>query len=229
MKYPWILFDADDTIFDFHRSARHSLIATLKDFDIVPKPAFVTIYEQINIETWAAFERQEITAVELRRTRFEKFLDAIGEYRDPMEMNAHYLQNLSSTTFLVDGALALMQELLALGLRLGLITNGLKEVQRPRISRAKLEANFEVIVVSDEIGVSKPHAGFFEHAFDKMGSPGKREVLVVGDSLNSDIQGGNNFGLDTCWFNPGKTPNITAHQPTYEIEKLQELKSLLHR
>ncbi|TAK47972.1 MAG: noncanonical pyrimidine nucleotidase, YjjG family [Saprospiraceae bacterium] len=229
MKYPWILFDADDTIFDFHRSARHALVATMQDFDIAPKPEFVTVYEQINLEIWAAFERQEITAVELRRTRFEKFLDAIGEYRDPMAMNTRYLRHLSATTFLVDGARSLVEELLVKGSRLGLITNGLKEVQRPRISRAKLEDNFEVIVVSDEIGVSKPHAGFFGHAFVKMGSPGKKEVLVVGDSLNSDIQGGNNFGLDTCWFNPGKTSNITEHHPTYEIEKLHELISLVHQ
>ncbi|MFQ5447488.1 MAG: hypothetical protein ACE5FF_11190, partial [Saprospiraceae bacterium] len=104
MKYPWILFDADDTLFDFRRSAQHSLVATLQAFNIEPKAEYLAIYHQINLETWAAFERREISAVQLRKTRFEKFLDAIGEYRDPMEMNAKYLQCLSATSFLIDGA-----------------------------------------------------------------------------------------------------------------------------
>ena len=165
--------------------------------------------------------------MELRRIRFERFLDAAGEYRDPMEMNGHFLHELSLTKFLVPGAEGLMNELLEKNFRLGLITNGLKEVQRPRIAQASMEAYFEVIVVSDEIGVAKPHSGFFEHAFGEMGQPNKTEVLVVGDSLQSDIQGGNNFGVDTCWFNPKKSANLTAHQPTYQIEKLEELKNFI--
>ena len=108
-----------------------------------------------------------------------------------------------------------------------MITNGLKEVQRPRIAQAKMEKHFEVIVVSDEIGVSKPHEGFFQHAFEKMGKPTKSEVIVVGDSLNSDIQGGNNFGVDTCWFNPNSAANLTEHKPTFQIQNLESLHELL--
>jgi YjjG family noncanonical pyrimidine nucleotidase len=227
MRYPWILFDADDTLFDFHKSARYSLEQTLVHYQINGRDDYWQVYEYINKETWTAFERQEITAVELRRIRFERFLDAIGEYREPLEMNAHYLMELSKTRFLIKGAQELMEELLEKKYRLGLITNGLKEVQRPRIAQANLEEYFKVIVVSDEIGVAKPHAGFFEHAFLQMGFPGKDQVLVVGDSLHSDIQGGQNFGLDTCWFNPQKSANLTAHRPTYQIEKLEDLKKIL--
>jgi 2-haloacid dehalogenase len=227
MRYPWILFDADDTLFDFGRSARHAFERTLEFFEINGRDDYWAVYEYFNKETWAAFERQEITAVELRRIRFERFLGAVGEYRDPLEMNGHYLQVLSQTRFLVEGAVELVEELLAENFRLGLITNGLKEVQRPRIAQASLEGYFEVIVVSDEIGVAKPQAGFFEHAFVEMGQPAREEVLVVGDSLQSDIQGGNNFGVDTCWFNPKKSANLTAHQPTFQIEKLSELKNFL--
>ena len=227
MRYPWILFDADDTIFDFSRSARHAFLQTLDFFKINGRDDYWEVYEYFNKETWAAFERQEITAVELRRIRFERFLDAAGEYRDPLEMNGHYLEELSQTKFLVEGAVELVEELLGENFRLGLITNGLKEVQRPRIAQADMEEYFEVIVVSDEIGVAKPHTGFFEHAFGEMGQPEKSEVLVVGDSLQSDIQGGNNFGVDTCWFNPKKSANLTSHQPTFQIEKLAELKNFL--
>ena len=227
MRYPWILFDADDTLFDFGRSARYAFTRTLVCFEITGRDDYWEVYEYFNKETWLAFERQEITAVELRRIRFERFLDAVGEYRDPMEMNAHYLTELSQTKFLVDGAVALMEELLEKKYRLGLITNGLKEVQRPRIAQAHMAEYFEVIVISDEIGVAKPQPGFFEHAFTEMGQPEKEHVLVVGDSLHSDIQGGLNYGLDTCWFNPKNAANFTTLKPTYQIEKLAELKNFL--
>ncbi len=227
MRYPWVLFDADDTLFDFKRSARYSLSHTLVDYQIAATEAHFKIYETINHEVWLAFERQEITAIELRKLRFERFLEAIGEYRDPLEMNKHYLTLLSKTKFMLDGAIELMEDLRKKTHRIGLITNGLKEVQRSRIAHAKMEAYFEVIVVSDEIGVSKPHEGFFQHAFKEMGKPNKSEVIIVGDSLNSDIQGGINYGVDTCWFNPHGAANLTGHKPTYQIQKLASLQEIL--
>lgn len=223
MKYQWILFDADDTIFDFTKSAKVSLVRTLNFFKIPAEQAYIELYKKLNHETWLAFERKEITAVELRRIRFQRFLDAIGEFRDPMEMNGHYLNELSQTDILIEGARKLVEELREKGLQLALITNGLKEVQRPRIAKAGMGHHFDVIVVSDEIGVAKPHPGFFEHAFGKMGQPQKEKVLVVGDSLSSDIQGGNKFGLDTCWFNPVGASNISGHTPKFEITKLESL------
>lgn len=227
MRYPWILFDADDTLFDFKQSARHALGQSLTDFKIDATETHFQVYETINHEVWMAFERQEITAVELRKIRFERFLDAIGEYRDPLELNAHYLYLLSRTRYMLDGAVELVENLRMKNYRLGLITNGLQEVQRPRIAHADMEKYFEIIVVSDEIGVSKPHKDFFEYSFELMGYPLKSEVIVVGDSLNSDIQGGNNFGVDTCWFNPKGATNLTDHKPTYQIQRLEELYAIL--
>ncbi|MEO1262939.1 MAG: YjjG family noncanonical pyrimidine nucleotidase [Bacteroidota bacterium] len=227
MKYDWIFFDADDTLFDFKKSAHHAMAITIDHFKINPPKDYYSTYKSINSEVWAAFERNEITAQELRFLRFDRFLKAIGEYRDPLEMNSHYLYQLSQTDFMIDGARELMEELLAKKYRLCLITNGLKEVQRPRIAKAAVGHFFEGIVVSDEIGVSKPHTGFFEYAFSATGQPDKDRVIVVGDSLNSDIQGGNNFGIDTCWFNPNMQGNLTNHQPTYEISQLQQLKKLI--
>lgn len=227
MKYTWILFDADDTLFDFSRSARHALSATLQSFGINPEQSHFETYEHINYQVWSAFERQEITAFELRKLRFERFLTAIGEYRDPLEMNAHYLGVIAKVHFLMEGAWDLVLELKQQGRRIGLITNGLKEVQRPRVELSGLAVHLDVIVVSDEIGVSKPHAGFFDHAFEEMGQPDKWNVLVVGDSLQSDIQGGNRYGLDTCWFNPKQHANLSTHQPTYQIGRLEELHGIL--
>lgn len=227
MRYPWILFDADDTLFDFKRSARYALGQSLTDFKIDATETHFQVYETINHEAWMAFERQEITAVELRKIRFERFLNAIGEYRDPLELNSHYLYLLSRTRYMLNGAVELVGNLREKNYRLGLITNGLQEVQRPRITHADMEKYFEVIVVSDEIGVSKPHQGFFEYSFERMGFPEKSEVIVVGDSLNSDIQGGNNYGVDTCWYNPKGATNLTDHKPTYQIQRLEELYAIL--
>ena len=228
MKYQWIFFDADDTLFDFKQSAYIAMRQTLADFKINPPAGYYEIYQGINHAAWSAFEKNEISADELRFIRFEKFLAAIGEYRDPLEMNSHYLHQLSQTDILIAGARELVEELLENGHQLCLITNGLKEVQRPRISKAGMGQYFKSIVVSDEIGVSKPDVGFFEHVFGEIGQPEKESVVVVGDSLSSDIQGGNNFGLDTCWYNPKKQVNLTKYLPTYEIDQLELLKQLIN-
>jgi YjjG family noncanonical pyrimidine nucleotidase len=227
MRYPWVLFDADDTLFDFKKSARHALELTFNDFRISNSEEVLQVYFQINHEVWMSFERQEITAVELRRLRFERFFEAIKEYRDPLEVNSHYLDLLSKTKFMLEGAVELVAEMKAKNYRIALITNGLREVQRPRVMQAEMSQYFDAIIVSDEIGVSKPHSGFFEHTFEMIGRPDKNSVIVVGDSLHSDIQGGNNFGVHTCWYNPGKATNLTQHQPTYQIQNLGELWEIL--
>lgn len=227
MKYNWLLFDADDTLFDFKKSAKYAMTQSLDHFKIDPPEGYYKVYKEINHAAWLAFEKKEITIEELRFSRFDKFLKAIGEYRDPIEMNDFYLHQLSQTDFMIDGAKKMIKELLEAGHELCMITNGLKEVQRPRIAKTKMGQYFKHIIISDEIGVSKPHAGFFEYAFEQIGHPDKSSALVIGDSLSSDIQGGNNFGLSTCWYNPNKNKNLTKHQPTYELHKLQELKKYL--
>lgn len=226
MRYSWILFDADDTLFDFQRAARQSFDLTLSEYGIPLEEEFWEAYEKINKAVWLAFERQEITAMELRRIRFQRFLEAIGQEGDALAMNTYYLQALSQARFMIAGAPELVAFLASEGIKMGLITNGLKEVQRPRFEGTDICRHFEVIVVSDEIGVAKPQPAFFEHVFHEMGQPAKAAVLVVGDSLHSDIQGGNAFGLHTCWYNPGKVKNESTHAPTYEIERLEALKHI---
>ena len=104
----------------------------------------------------------------------------------------------------------------------------MKEVQRPRLQKTEIQRFFEIIVVSDEIGVSKPHPGFFEHAFHQMQRPPTEKVLVVGDNLEADIKGGNQSGTDTCWYNPKKRTNETGILPNYEISSLEELFTSYH-
>jgi 2-haloacid dehalogenase len=227
MRYEWILFDADDTLFDFKRSARLAFERTLEHIDMPNEARHWEAYELINRQVWAAFERQEITAETLRRLRFERFLRQAGHPADPVTVNRFYLEQLAGNHFLTEGATELVQYLTAKGRQLGLITNGLREVQRPRISRSALAGRFPVVVVSDEIGVAKPHSGFFDYVHRAMGTPEPDRVLVVGDSLHSDIQGGNAFGHHTCWYNPDRKANDTPYRPTYEIRALADLKNHL--
>lgn len=113
------------------------------------------------------------------------------------------------------------------GHRIAIITNGIKRTQLNRIGRSSLAHSFEHIIISEDTGFSKPHIGIFDYAFDKLNMMDKAKVLIVGDSLTSDIQGGMNYGIDTCWFNPRRKPNETSVKPTYEIQQLSELLQLL--
>lgn len=222
-KYSCIFFDADDTILDFRSSATMALRQTLEEHDLPISKESLDIYHRINQEVWEAFEKKQISAPELRILRFERFLDAIGEYREPERLSQRYLYILSQSSVFIEGAREALDVLKTNGYRLFLITNGLKEVQRPRFVKARMGQWFDAIIVSDEIGVAKPDQRFFDRAFDEAGFPERESALVVGDSLQSDIQGGNNYGVDTCWFNPAQRENLSGHLPKYEVANYRQL------
>jgi HAD superfamily hydrolase (TIGR01509 family) len=115
---------------------------------------------------------------------------------------------------------------LARGRRLVVLSNGIKDVQVPRIRNSPLAAYIEALVVSEEAGVGKPDPGIFEHACKVLGFHDKQGMLMVGDSLASDIQGGANFGIDTCWYNPGRRENSSELRPTYEVDSLAAIPGL---
>lgn len=226
MKYEWLLFDLDNTLLDFDRAAFTAFYETLATFDIVVQPHFYRLYKKVNAKVWYAYENKKITTEALRYKRFELFLKEINSEGQPVQMSETYLSNLVKHSILLDGARELLDDLKP-NYNLGIITNGLKEVQRPRLTLTKITNYFEVIIVSDEIGMAKPQFDYFDYTFAQMNRPAKAEVLVIGDSLNSDIQGGINYGLDTCWYNPNKLQNKSSFQPIYEINQLSNLKNYL--
>ncbi len=163
---------------------------------------------------------------ELRSRRFELFLAEIGKKAAPEVVGAQYLSYLGDTDFILPGALDLLDALKP-SYHLAIITNGLKEVQRPRLRKAEVIDYFNTIVVSDEIGHSKPNPSFFSYTFEQIRHPPKEEALIIGDSLNSDIRGGNQYGVDTCWFNPAQKENESENRPTYVIDDLAEIKQII--
>ena len=226
MGYRWILFDADNTLFDFDRSASEALRRTIEAHGLTYQPAHANTYQQINSRYWHAFERGEIQQSRLRVARFEELLENLDLLSvDPASFATHYEQRLSEGIHLLDGSEEIL-EVLRPHVQMALITNGLQSVQRPRLERSPIRAYFQEILISEEVGAAKPDPQIFKAAFTRMGSPDPAEVLMVGDSLSSDIRGGANFGCDTCWYNPNGNPLGANDSPTFEIQHLRQLEAL---
>jgi 2-haloacid dehalogenase len=225
-SYSWLLFDADGTLFDYDLAEAKALAGAFTDLGLRFEADTIPTYRKINAQVWLDFEQGKISALALRTLRFERLFQALDMQADSNVFSACYLRNLAQAGDLMPGARELLLDIQRRW-RLGLITNGLKDVQRPRLARSGVGDCFEVVVISEEIGVAKPDPLFFEHAFTLAGFPPRETVLVIGDSLSSDIRGGMDYGLDTCWFNPGNIPADPQVPATYVIQQLNQLRALL--
>ncbi len=225
-KYKWLLFDADHTLFDFNAAAANALRDTFVIFGHKFLPEYAPIYQTINNQIWQAFEKGEISAERLRIERFELLMEKICLSENADAFSDRYLQFLGEGTDLIEGAEALVEWLNG-RFQLALITNGLKDVQRPRLARSSIGHYFNPVIISDEVGVAKPNCRIFDIAFEQMGQPDKSDVLIIGDSLTSDMQGGVNYGIDTCWYNPTGRPLSGQIKVSYEINHLSDLLAVL--
>lgn len=226
-KYSILLFDADGTLFDYAKAEESALFKTLADFRIdTDKNLVQTMYSKINSEFWTDFEKGKISAQKLRTARFEKLFLTLGYQVDCNHFSDCYLNNLSMGSYLIKNAEKLVTHLHG-KYKLGLITNGFKEVQRKRFDASAIHSYFETIIISEEVGSRKPEKEIFDAAMKSFPNGDKGTVMIIGDSLSSDILGGNRYGIDTCWFNPEGKENGTDAVPTYEIRELLELNRLL--
>lgn len=227
MKYEIVIFDADETLFDFKKSERDALEKTMLEFNIdYDESRHLTIYQGINSVIWRELENGLITQEELKIERFKRLALSLGANFNVAQFAAAYLRHLSRASFLYEDAVRLIEELHG-KFRLGIITNGLKDVQHHRIRQSIIGKYFEDIVISEEVQLSKPDPGIFQLFCNRIRYTDKERVLMVGDSLTSDIQGGINFGIDTCWFNQDRKINQTKIRPTYEISSLMQLRDIL--
>ncbi len=226
MQYEWLIFDADGTLFDFDRAEETALRQTFESLGIPFEPDYRVVYRRINQELWLELELGRVTPSVLRILRFERLFAELGIAESAGKFNAKYLLHLADAAELIEGARKVVRQLHT-RYHLAIITNGLREVQERRLARSPLKDYFPVFVISEIVGAAKPQPAIFEAAFEAMGQPPKERVLLIGDSLTSDIQGGNNFGIDTCWFNPARVPRPIEAHCTYEIVKLVELLDFL--
>ena len=221
-KYKFLLLDADETLFDFPRAEREALCDALRAVDITPNEEMITTYSKINDGFWKMLERGEIEKNELRVARFEAFCRHYGFLTDVSSLALAYTDALSQKGYLIDGALAACRALAA-HCKLYIITNGIATVQRGRFEPSPLREFVQELFISEEIGAEKPHTAYFNAVAAKIPDFDRQKALVVGDSLSSDMRGGVNAGIDTCWFNPKNKP-VPADIPiTYVIRTLEEL------
>lgn len=229
MKYEIIIFDADETLFDFKKSEKEAFKNAILEFDIEYDENYhFKIYHDINSAIWKEFEKGLITQEVLKTERFKRLSDKLGIRFDEAKFAKAYMRHLANASFLYEDSIALVESLHK-NYRLTIVTNGLTDVQDTRVRKSVIAKYFEDVVISEEIQVAKPDPKIFEHALNNIKHTDKSKVLIVGDSLSSDIQGGVNSGIDTCWYNPNRIVNETGITPTYEISSLMELKAILDR
>jgi 2-haloacid dehalogenase len=226
-RFDFILFDADNTLFDYDRAERHALTTTLRELGAEASEAVHRTYRRINADYWRRFENGTVTAADLRSGRFADLAAEIGLDIAGEQMSSRYLRHLGQASFLIDGAQSVVEELSRRGFLLGLITNGLEDVQKSRLSLSPIAEYFSSVTISDEVGAKKPDPKIFEIAFSRSGNPDKSRSLVVGDSLTSDMAGGRNFGIATCWYNPEGNPAPQDSPPDYEISALHHIFDLM--
>ncbi|MGG1659989.1 YjjG family noncanonical pyrimidine nucleotidase [Brevibacillus sp. NRS-1366] len=228
MKYEIILFDVDDTLFDFKRTEEKALQKTFRAHEMLTGlEEYGSTYKEISKVLWRDLEEGRITLPELGVERFRRLFATVHLDINAEAFSRTYLENLGKEIHLMPGAVELCNSLT--DCRLVIITNGFSSVQTSRIAGSPLCHSFEELIISEEVGYKKPDREIFEHTFSKLQITDKANVLIVGDSLTSDIQGGNQFGIDTCWFNPDRKDNHTGIFPTYEIHELSELLTIVGR
>lgn len=228
--YSLVYLDADDTLFDYARAERFALEEAFAAFSgIGASPLdgeLLKSYGEINKKLWRDYENKLISQEHLRTERFKLLFEKHDIDIDALEFGVGYLSRLGKASFLVDGALALCEYLHA-RYTVAIITNGIAEVQRARIGGSSIKGYIDHLIISEEAGYGKPDVGIFSYAETITGSRDKSRMIIVGDSPQSDVQGGINYGIDTCWFNIHGIENTTGIQPKYTIGKLEELKSIL--
>ena len=225
-RYKTLLFDADNTLFDFSRAEREALSDTLRAAGIEPTEALIATYIEINDRLWKQLERGEIEKNALREERFRQFCEVSGFSADVALMAQNYVEFLSQKAHLIEGAAEVCRRL-AKKYRLFIVTNGIKFVQERRFAACAIKDHFENVFISEEVGFEKPHRGYFDAVSQKIEGFSPDTALIIGDSLTSDIKGGCNYGIDTCWYNPRGNANRAELPITYEIRALEELFPLL--
>lgn len=226
MHYEWLLFDLDGTLFDYNAAERNALSKAFHKHGFTFNDDYLQTYRDINKKIWIDFENGRITQEEIKSERFRILAEALHIKIDPVRFSTDYLDFLSRDTNLIDGAEEVLKEV-SNHYDIVLVTNGLKQVQRPRIGSSTIKDYFKAIVISEEIGYAKPDPRFFDITFEKIGNPPRNKVLLIGDSLTSDITGGTQYNIDTCWFNPLMQESIPGLQINYEIHALPDLIEVL--
>ena len=223
-----ILWDIDGTLLDFKAAERQAMKNCFARFELGEcSDEMIARYAKINDEYWELLEKGGITRQGLFSARFRDFFTSEGIAFSQYEaFNKEYQAQLSEMVFFRDKGYELIEELKGQVMQYA-VTNGSFNVQSKKLKKSGLIELFDDCFISDQIGVEKPSVEFFNHVKARIGEVSNDEILIVGDSLTSEMKGGNNAGILCCWYNPQKMENTKDIHIDYEIRNLQEVKDIL--
>ena len=223
MKYPYLLFDADDTLFDFSQASARAFSIMCQANNIPDTPDVYQLYHQINEVLWRAFDQGEVSKEFVTLERYIRFLNALELDRDPQQCNRDYLTALGQGVYPLPHAEEVCCTLAARGHYLYIVTNAVASVQRSRLRGSVFSQLFLDAFISEEAGASKPSKAYFDYVHTRVPEITPENTLVIGDSLATDIRGANNAGLPCCWVNTARKPRPADLRIDYEIHDLRAL------
>ncbi|MBR5438172.1 MAG: YjjG family noncanonical pyrimidine nucleotidase [Clostridia bacterium] len=228
-KYTTVLFDADNTLLDFDKDEDCALRKTMELYGVPITEENIKTYVEINQGMWKAIERGELTKPELKRTRFKNFFSAINFScaADPFEVNEKYLSLLGEGGNTLCGAVELCRELKEKGYDLYIVTNGIEKTQKNRLTKSGLLPFFTEIFVSETIGHQKPKKEYFDYVLSHIKETDKEKIILVGDSLTSDIKGAMNVELKCVWLNLKAQELPEEYTPDYVIGDVREVREII--
>lgn len=235
VKYSIVLIDSDETIFDYQKCERHAFIKTimaeLNDNNVDYSEKLYAEYKIINKKLWIEYHKGLISKNELLKNRFTMLFNKFNLEITVDKFSENYLIHLSESTFLMPYAKDVIREI-SEHIKIVIVTNGVAKVHKNRIMKSEISEAISNVFVSGEFEDSaqyqKPNPIFFEY-IHKIVAPNieKNKILMIGDSLESDVAGGNNYGIDTCWYNYKRDENRSNIKPTYEVACLKEIPNII--
>lgn len=223
MIYKFLLFDLDHTLLDFDAAEDVALSHLLKEEGVEDIQAYKNYYVPMNKALWKDLELKKITKQELVNTRFAKLFSRFGIEKDGTYLAERYQFFLSKQGQIFPCVEDLLKKLIHQGFELYAATNGITFIQTGRLEQSGIAPYFKEIFISEQLHTQKPDAAFYEKIGARIPNFDKKYALMIGDSLSADIQGGNNAGIDTIWYNPHHLVNKTLAKPTYEVDSYQAL------
>jgi YjjG family noncanonical pyrimidine nucleotidase len=226
MKYKHLLFDADNTLFDFSQGEIETFKELGQKYNFEVTKSLMEDYHRINKACWKAYEEGTLSQDKLRVLRFENFINYFNFNIDPIEMEKDFTSILSNQSHLIKDTHFVLEQLSKQGYDIQLITNGLVEAQYGRLKATDIEKYFSNIFISGEMGCQKPDIEYFDIVLDSIKAK-KDECLVIGDRLESDILGAMKSNLDSVWLNIKNKDLPNEFTPTYVITDLASLLNIL--
>jgi len=227
LKYKFLFFDLDHTLLDFDAAEDIALTQLLEEEGVEDIQAYKDYYVPMNKSLWKDLEQKKITKSELINTRFAKLFVHFGIENDGSYLAERYQFFLSKQGQTFPGVEELLRKLISQGYELYAATNGITYIQTGRLEQSGIAPYFKEIFISEQLHTQKPDAEFYEKIGARIPNFDKNQTLMIGDSLSADIQGGNNAGIDTIWYNPHHLENKTQAQPTYEVHSYKDLLNCL--